>query len=271
MITKTNSCKLFSMLFLLLFSLFTFRCQATITKINSFQELESYIAGDSTLLVLDVDFTLTQPKEPAFQKPNLKKHITSFRKIMKELTPCDGDILLSLAMSKGERELIESLTPSLIKSFQDKGVKVIALTGALTGRVGEIEHYHLWRGQMLKSFGYDFDIGLEDISFNNFEIFNDTVPLYHKGILFTNGSLGPCSKAELLVQFLLEHSQMPKQIIFVDDSLKYLQGVEEALDNVEVDYVGLHYLASINYSSDIVEEEYFLGKWKSLSECPEEK
>ena len=59
-----------------LFIIFPFMLFATIKQINLIQDLNKYFdsTDTKTLGVFDIDETLLVPEDPAFQKPNLKKH-----------------------------------------------------------------------------------------------------------------------------------------------------------------------------------------------------
>lgn len=53
-----------------------FTLSANIERISSIYESEKYfeLTGKKILGVFDIDETLLIPQDPAFQKPNLKKH-----------------------------------------------------------------------------------------------------------------------------------------------------------------------------------------------------
>jgi len=230
----------------------------TITDV-SFVEWEE----NQGLAVFDIDDTLTILNEPAFHRPNFKlHHAENFARIMEPLSTEERLLAFTLPLLTTAGDLLEIQTPQVIRNLQSKGVKTIALTAAMGGRIRDafIEDRRI---SELNRVGIDFAPSFPDVQgtifFTNFQapIFG-SYPLFKSGILFTNEN----DKGDVLVEFLKALSWTPRQIIFVDDRIDHLYAVEKALSlfNPEIQFKGFHFLTDPT-CYQAIDAENFREKW----------
>jgi len=238
----------------------------------SIQEIESQCGplDENSLLLFDVDMVLTQPKESAYQLPNLTRHAVILREMIMELPGSTKDLLACLTMVESHSMLIESQAPKIIQEFQNK-CPVLALTAALTGKIDNIERFEDWRFETLAKFGIDFSKAFETnerIVFDQLSSHRNNYPVYDRGILYANGEQGRHHKGDVLVQFLKRFNCTPKKIILVDDRKRNLQLVSASLAayDEKCQFVGLHYQGGFHYKSKPITAEVCISKLQKLVE-----
>ena len=127
-------------------------------KITVEQLLQQY-QGKEILTAFDIDMTLTQPNNPATFYPALIKHYAIYKKIMGSLTPEQKDLTATLTVFLPVR-LVEAETPQIVSAIQDRGVKTIAFTAMLTGKLKDKNQTHnkieALRYNALNSLGINF-------------------------------------------------------------------------------------------------------------------
>ncbi len=240
--------------------------------IHSLKEIQPLLdRPDETLLVFDVDYTLTHPIEPAFQFKNFKENVELIQPIFMGLSAQERDIFANLMVFHiTGSHLIEKEGASWIQKLQSENYKVIALTASLTAPIKE-ESLIKKRIESLKSLGLDFSKAFVEVPRKSYKKMSSNLnchPHYEEGILFTNGENKKNYKGELLVEFLSSFEWTPKQVVFVDDRPLNLQVVHDALQEKfpEIAYIGLHFLGALNYPSEEVSKEEFLEKIQSLAD-----
>ena len=67
--------------------------------------------------------------------------------------------------------------------------------------------------------------------------------LYRHGIIFTGNN----DKGETLLSFLKTLNYYPKKIIFIDDKMYHIRSVEAALQNTNIEYIGIRYTGCDHY------------------------
>ena len=161
---------------------------------------------------------------------------------------------------------VEQNIPTLIKQQQSKGLKVIAMT-ARTGDVSEITM------KQLQSIDVNFygssllkDEIIEIKKVDNKSLKNDV--LFQNGILFVGEKN---SKGEVLLLLLESLKYTPENVVFIDDRLKHLIGVQKALGTLSIPCKGYRYggadenvKAFDKFTSEILDkktaEVFYLGK-----------
>lgn len=163
---------------------------------------------------------------------------STFRLLPKE----KRDRVRSKAVLERERMLVDVRTPELIRTMQQKSIKVIALTACLAGRYRLIEHLEDIRLQEIKSFGFDFSSAFPAVGCTEFPqlAYKYRHPLYKDGVLFASC----CDKGEVLLAFLDKAAWRPSRIIFVDNNKRNITSVERAAQRLGASYLGLHYKAA---------------------------
>ena len=203
-------------------------------------------ADKETLVLFDIDLTLSQPSEAAAQMPNMVRHKVLFKELLKSARVSIGDILTSVT-TWGPHILIEDDTPSIVQKIAKRNIPVLAFTAACTST-------KTWRHKDLKRLGYDFT--------ETFEKTELSAPCFSHGVLLC----GDDAKGDVLVNFLAAMDLKYKKIVFVDDREINLLSVQDALRQhyPETAFVGLLYKGASNYPSKPVDEATFRSVWESI-------
>lgn len=233
--------------------------------------LETTNPGD-ILVAFDIDMTLIQSTHPATSYPTLKKHGAVYKKIFERLSSEVKDVTLNLP-AQFPSKLVEEGTPQIIGTLQTQGVKVIALTAALTGylrqALGEARIEEL-RHSALDDLGINFEntFDFKEVIFKTIPPYRSNHPTFFKGLLFSNGEQGAHNKGTVLVTFLKHANFTPKIVIFVDDRKKNIESVKHALkENYPgTQFIGIEYLGAFDSPTEDISESDFHAFWHSLVE-----
>lgn len=245
-----------------------------IIKIDSFAQAQDALklADQNTLVLFDIDDTLIIPssviirtrtaiKSPWVQ-PIIKAAFESFLKNR----PFES--LVCILATEDAPLLIESPVVETIKSLQDRGVKVLALTNLSTGACDKIEYVPGWRFKQLQNLGIDFNkVNMRDITFTQLGQ-DGSFPILYHGILATNG----VSKDKVLGAFLDSIHWKPAKIIFFDDNIERINEVEQEACKRNIRFLGYHYLGAEHVSGEPDENiinlqfKYLLNNEKWLSD-----
>ena len=111
-----------------------------IYTIEKFDALKEQIdsADKDTLLILDVDYTLTQPSNPAFQQANFCLNPQMVKNFIKSVPDSLKSEFTSFIATSGEGQLLEEEAPSMIRTVKEKGARVLVISGILTGQWQDI-------------------------------------------------------------------------------------------------------------------------------------
>ena len=249
---------------------------ASIQQIHTIQEAEVYFhLGDArTLGVFDIDETLLVPKDPACQKPNLRKHALIIQKIKGQLPLEYQDLISNLILFATHSQLIEPKSSLLIQNLQKKGIRLIALTAAMT-RKFEDGYLPEARYMELKDNGIDFSLAFPELEYaclTDLKACAKGHPTFYRGILCSNGDhqrqKDATAKGEALCEFLKRTSWMPTRIIFIDDKLYNLEEMERTLKKFDEDivYQGLHYVGAQSLISPDIDPQVIERKWIEVLE-----
>jgi hypothetical protein len=246
------------------------RCQATIVQLDSMEQVVDYFqhADCATLGVFDIDMTLIQPVDPAFQMANISKYEDVARQVIFSLPKEKRDIFFSLTTMYSDSVLVDERTPEYLDQLHAQGVTLIALTSSLTGPLAHIASMEEWKREELKSVGIELGSSLSHLGrldFVHLPAYRGNYATFMDGIIFTNSSL--CTKGEALIAFLQESQLHPKEIIFADDKMDHVRGVGEALQHYDptINYIGIHFLGALHFPSPSLTEEEFMERWTMLA------
>jgi len=254
---------------------------AEFKTISSIDQAKPFLekADKNTLVIFDVDYVLTQPADPAYQMKTILHHKKAWARMYERLTPLQYNIVSTLIASEPFPFPIEMKMIQVIHKLQGRGVKVIALTGILTGSLESQPSLQDWRYEALKAFDLDFSSsfkGMNDVVFTSLPLYRDNYPVFYNGILFSNGDANTTEKGKALTTFLKyvqEHTGwLPTSIIFLDDRKYNLVSVAAACATFSppIHFRGLLYKGANYYSSQPVDEKDFKAKWESLVEKAKE-
>ncbi len=199
-------------------------------------------ANETSLILFDVDSTLTTPSDPYLRRHAIQQHKTIYKDLISPLSPNQHRIFNHLLVIQSPSQLLDKDWPAVIKNIQKKKSKTLAMTSAKTGPIDSIlSSFPQWRFQELKRFGIDFSKTFPgSILFKNLNDFGGEHPGMEKGIIYCGHQ---SQKGDLLQDVLKELQFTPKMIIFVDDKMDNLTSLSEAIKTIlpDTNFVGIHY------------------------------
>jgi len=118
---------------------------------------------------------------------------------------------------------------AIIETLQNQGIWVLGFTH----RRGTVKFSTL---RQLQDLGLDFERGAPI----KHELFLDYPhhPVYFGGVLFMNDYN---EKGQVLTKFLKTIKYTPSSVVLIDDAESNVQSVEEALEDLRIPFLGLHY------------------------------
>jgi len=210
---------------------------------------------ETTLLIFDLDNTVIKPAQTLgtdqWYAQLVKQYLAAGES---ENEAIEKAISVWASVQKVTRVVpVESVTPNLIRQKQGLGIQVMALTARPLELISTTDTH-------LKSVGVDFT--KNPVFDRPLSLKSDEAARFERGILF----VGPKNnKGKVLVQFFEETGISPKRIVFVDDKLKHVRHMEEAMSTLPAEYLGFRYGATdqevANFDESIakVQLRYFAG------------
>jgi hypothetical protein len=149
----------------------------------------------------------------------------------------------TVLLTEYDNELLDSRLPDFIKSITDKGSPVILNDAGLTGNFNNIKNLEVWKDEYFKKFGIDLVKSFPDheyIVFNNMKPFDNTYPVFYRGILSSNIA----STFQLITNFLAYTKYTPKVLVVIDSNYVDLNSVETQINNYDPNmlFVGYDYI-----------------------------
>lgn len=255
-----------------------------IISIDSLSKAEKAFkkADDKTLIVFDVDETLLMPEDAIWQQGRLwdvdvAKHFSLSepeKSVFNNLT-CDRASIISQRMLHTRFKTVESNTSAIIKSLQNRHLKVIALTNWGPDEYGQIKSLKEFRRLQLCENRIDFESSFPGLAITFSEIpalvFPTNEPSYikhpefYKGILFGAGN----PKGTILCAFLDHINFLPDNIIFFDDKEKFLFSAQDELAKRHIPFHGFLYTGAEKqaHAIDLSIIQCQLAHWKANGEC----
>ncbi|MDP4155670.1 MAG: DUF2608 domain-containing protein, partial [Bacillota bacterium] len=205
-----------------------------IEPIHSFNDVDFSTIEPNTLVVFDVDETLTQPTDTYLINEH-SPQAEAFKKKLFQQHPevKDWNGLASIMLQEAPRPLIEPVVVQKIKELEARGILVIACTGMNTGPYGSLPTLEEWRYKHLKSLGFQGSYG--DLIFKVKGL--EQNPVFYKGILATDTEL----KGPILGAFLDQVRLTPHKIVMFDDHLHFLESVQRECEKRGIAFHGYQY------------------------------
>jgi hypothetical protein len=223
---------------------FTFEVNAKIIQASSVNEIKTYTSQfetEDTLVLFDIDYVLLMPKDSVLRYAGEKDNYRSklFKAIFQDFQGKNiifnkskipmAEYLISQILYSTKVELVSPEMPSFIKDLESKNVTVFGFTANSSGKYGVVQNEAELHLSGLKSLGYDFK--------DNGNLTKGDFPECISRVVFTNKK----DKGQVLLGFLKKLNKNYKNIIFVDDRLKNLISVQNALKDRQINYLGINY------------------------------
>lgn len=179
-------------------------------EIQSLSSVVEHVKGD-VLVLFDIDFTLTHPKEHAFRHKYFFGKRSLWLPHFGELDDKRWEVLLMLLSQNYGSELIEESAPKVINQLRSYGAWTIAFTAAYPKalhREGD------WRHSDLYTLGIDFSLQGSEVA--------GEMENYRGGILYSKGQPKIATFQGFYDSLLIK----PDQIIMVDDRKKDLESID---------------------------------------------
>ncbi|MFI0434139.1 MAG: DUF2608 domain-containing protein [Parachlamydiaceae bacterium] len=199
--------------------------------------------SSNDLVLFDIDDTLIVAVDEILKPIN-----DCFFDLLTNYTENDLDLWHKIHL-QAPQTLVDKRSVTLIAQLQRMGITTLAFTAAY-GQLPNEEAPCDWRITELSNFGYDFSSALPQVSFIELPLLSsqsEHLPMYKSGILFS--ACHP--KGITLHHFLEKIGWLPNRIVFIDDVLKNVLSVTEAMNNIGVDCIGIHYKAAYSLLSKI--------------------
>lgn len=239
-----------------------------IVAANSLKEAMSYLdkADDTTLVLLDVDNTLTIPQDPYLRSAAIKQYRAIYDQTIKTLSKVQEHMFNHLFYVNNPSELIEKNWPEVIKDLQLRGVKVLGCTAAGTLKIGSGLRFPEIRYEELKRLGIDFSAifpGQE--FFDNLCDIDGSKSGIEKGIIYTGNKH---LKGDFLKVILHSLNWTPQKIILIDDRKDQSESFIEVLTqgNSPIKFIGINFLKINTIQAGYLNEELFRQKLTNIAE-----
>ncbi|NGX61519.1 MAG: hypothetical protein K940chlam9_01005 [Chlamydiae bacterium] len=258
-------------LFIILHFWHTGDCFGQIEQIQRMEEIRSLIeaADQETLVVFDIDQTLTVSKNPAYQWANFQKYQHLLREMKADWSEDQLNMALNLIAVNPQDgvELIDREVLSIFNFLHAKGIPTIALSATITGPCGEVADPLPYRVKQLKELGIDFSPLAPHTLFlcmQDLPPYLGSHPESVSGLVFSNGERN--TKGEVLTHFFDQIGWEPKRVIFIDDLKNQLESCEKPLAKRGISFEGIHYLGYSSLPSKPIEEHKFIREWEKLGQ-----
>ncbi len=235
----------------------------TIENFNALKEQIDDVDKD-TLFIFDVDYTLTQPSNPAFQQANFCLNPQMVKDFVKSVPEIIKSEFTSFIAISGEGQLLEEEAPSMIKSLKEKGGRVLVVSGILTGQLQDIPNIMDWRISNLRKLSietskFSFDRLYE---FKDFLPYRGRYPEIKEGVILTNGE--GTKKHQVLDAFFKKVRWRPKKVVFIDDSRPLIEQMADYMKQQGISFIGYEYKGAKQAKARSISKEDFEREWINL-------
>lgn len=214
--------------------------------VHRLSEMKPYfeLADHHTLILLDVDSTLTIPSDPDLRRQAIQQHKAIYDALLQPFKANQQRIFNHLLVATSPSQLLDRQWPKVIHDLQKKHSKVLAMTAAKMGPVGSvIPSFPAWRYQELKRMAIDFSSAFPgSVVFENLKDLGGDHPGMERGIVYCGYR---ASKGDLIQDVLKTLQWQPERIIFVDDKQDNIVSLSQALKIYfpNIAFTGIHYKA----------------------------
>lgn len=236
----------------------------TIQTIDTFNAVEQAFVDTDTLVILDVDYTLLQPSNPAYQHKNFQLSPEFIKSCMKTLPESSKNEFATSIATSGGGQLLEESSPAIIESFKRNGARVLVISGLLVGQWNTIPDLLDWRISTLKGVGIiPSTFAIEGrVEFTDLPSYKGKYPEYKDGVILTNGEL--VKKQEVLESFFKKANWRPKKIVFIDDSRPIVEDMSQYAAKQNISFLGYEYKGAKKAVAGPITKEQLEEEWQRL-------
>lgn len=215
-----------------------------IKTINSIKELNAYLKqiDKNTLVLFDIDSTLTTPSDPYWQRQTIQRHSHIYKRYTSSLTENEFRIFNHLVVFQSLSQLVEPHWTEIIQDFSKRKIPTLAFTASSMGSIGTtIPSFACWRYHELKRLGIDFSATFPNTKiFEELEDLDNGHPGIERGIIYVGYKI---KKGELLTHIFKALEKTPTQIVVIDDKLENIISCKENIELYfpNVSFLGFHY------------------------------
>lgn len=204
--------------------------KALIKETNDFAHAFTYLEED-TLFVFDLDNTLIEAAQHLGSDQWVSHQLDHLMKQGFNFDDALSQVIAQLVevQNRSEVRLVDPAIPDLLSHMQKNQVPMIALTK----RDPQMSDRTL---EQLASLEIDFSKTalIEEVLI--FEGLQKTI--FKQGIIFVGQGI---EKGPALIAYLKELKNSPKKIVVIDDKMNHIHNIAKALEQLEIDFVGLRY------------------------------
>lgn len=227
-------------LFLVLFIfIFSTSAQSEIIQIQKIEDISSTIDSPHTLVLFDMDDTLTDSTislgSGAWRK-YIRKKIEDYEKQYGSKCSDEDlhDLLTFYVANRVPVKPVEELLPQVVADLQTKGIPVFVFTarGKSKWYSTDLEGIQNLTTRQLETAGYHFELSKLPPKLQAID-----PKTYENGVIYSS----PLKKGLFLKNLLKKTDYQPSKIIFIDDKLDQVQSMEEAALGLKIPFVGFWY------------------------------
>ncbi len=203
---------------------------AVVLETKHISDVLCYVDKPNVLFVFDIDNTLA---ELEYELGSDQWFYATVKRAVRQGMDIDRAIKATIPLYLS-LQLISSLkpaekvTPFLVRSLQQQNFKVIGLTARSLSLVRRTVH-------QLNDIG--IDLSITSLAEEEVDFIVDFPSVYKRGIIFSCNN----NKGKALLAFLDYVGYHPERIVFVDDKIKNINAVKEAVESRGIEFVGLRY------------------------------
>lgn len=189
-----------------------------VITVKNYTEIEGALKNLSpkSLLLIDIDYVLVQPKNPILQMGSLDKHHDIVELNLNKLSPSERDMVVSNMLAV---EPSEVLTPELIKTMNALKKKHVTVLGISS----ELDSMKDLKLKNLKKFKIKFSAA-KDLVLTKSEKDNKATTL-KSGVLFTDGERRP--RGDVLSDLFKSLGSEFESLVYISDKLDDCKEVED--------------------------------------------
>ncbi len=226
---------------------------------------------NSDWVLFDIDYTLTAPDHPMLQMAVIKQNKKLFREELEKFSVDEKKLVPALMVTEAPNKLLETKSPQLIQKLIASNATVFGFTAIDTSSLSDIGAVPAWRLRELERLGIHFSnhtnscLPEKKIELTEFAPFRGTYPLYDQGVLYANVT---ASKGAVLKAFIENIASKPARVVLIDDTLENLQTMQQELDQLNIPFLGLHYVPKESSNAEFSEEQWRLV-WDNIKKRAE--